>query len=88
MAVLFVEIVVMSTYLALLTRFFNDEDLALRLTVFPITAPFVAIPVAYLCGFLLNRYYNTYRDFCDEKASTNDKSEQMRYQEKFEKSNF
>jgi len=75
MAILFMQICVMSTYLALFTRYFHDENLGLRLTVFPFSSAFVGILVAYISGYLLDRYYGTYRTFCDEKSSTQDSIE-------------
>ncbi len=55
------EISLMSVFLACFTRFFNDENLGIRLVIFPIVANFIVAPVVYLAGYLLNRYYNTYK---------------------------
>jgi hypothetical protein len=78
----------MSTYLALLTRYFHDKSLALRLTVFPLSAPFVAIPFAYVAGCLLKRYYNAYSYYIEDIKNTKDQGELLRLRETWEKSTF
>lgn len=78
----------MSFYLALFTKLFNDKSLALRLTVFPLTAPFVAIPLTYVCGLLLDRYYETYRIACDQMSETKDSHELLLHREAWEKASF
>jgi len=65
MALLFLEIILMSTYLAFLTHYECDLSLAIRLTVFPLTAPFIVLPVVYVASLLLNLYYLTYSKCCE-----------------------
>ncbi len=88
MASLFMEIILMSMYLAFLNYYEGDKDLAIRLTLYPLTAPLIVIPVVYIAAFFLNRYYLTYSNFCDDLSQTSIHEEQIRFQERWEKDSY
>ncbi len=65
LTILFLEILSITMVSACMTKYL-DQSLVIRLIVYPLAGIGMGIIVAYIAGFLLNRYYNSYRDYFAE----------------------
>ena len=88
LAQLFIEINSITFFLALFTYFFRDQNLAIRLIVFPILSIIFALFPTYFGGFLANRYYNCYRTYASKVKATEDFDQKLTALEEFESSTF
>ena len=67
---------------------FDDASRVIQLIVYPIVAVILAKPLVYIGGFLLTRYYNTYRTFVKRLSLTKDDDHSLHDIEKWEKDSY
>ena len=85
---LYIEITSIAFLLAWFTQLYNDESLAIRLTVIPLSACIFGIFPTYIGGFLITNYYNGYRTYVAAVKRSESMDQKMGALEVFEKSCF